>query len=64
MSNCSIYLEEFTERHDFSDYLKLVNDKKNTYFITDDDISILNNPLPNIIDESCGSSIMKTFDVN
>ena len=33
MSNYSIYLEEFTERHDFSDYLKLVNDKKNTYAI-------------------------------
>ena len=33
MSNYSIYLEEFTEQHDFSDYLKLVNDKNNTYAI-------------------------------
>ena len=38
--------------------------KKSTYFISDDDISILNNPIPNIIDGSCVSSIMKTFDVN
>ena len=26
--------------------------KKSTYFISDDDISILNNPIPNIIDGS------------
>ena len=36
--------------------------RKSVYFVTDNDLKCLNNPIENIVDKSCASSILKTIN--